>query len=307
MNTTYFKGALLALLAFTIYAFGDVFTKLAGLDGVSVPFIIALSGWSGVFTMLGYAAFKKNLKILIPTKWKLILVLSVMIVAQSFSNVLSFTNLPLTTVYIGLFSMPFLTALIGMLFMGEKVNKKQGASIVLGFLGVVVALLPEFLSTQEIVTEGDPVIGYIALPLFVGGVTAMMLMVRHIGKTETSESITFITVLFRSLVLTPFFFIETPPSLSPNNVIYILLMGFLMISGFLIMARSFQLTPLSIAAPFQYTQLITGAIMGYAIWSTVPSLWVFAGGALVTVAGLLTTHDAHTQDKIARLTTDATT
>lgn len=305
MNRSILFGAFLSFLAFTTYACADVFTKLAGLDGVSAPFILALSGWSGLAVLLIYATAKRNLRGLLPKKLKLIFVLTAVILVQGIFNVISFTNLPLTTVYIGLFTMPLFVSIFGALFMGEPISRKQTYAIAIGFVGVLVALLPDILNTKELPTQGDPTIGYIALPFFIAGVVTMILLVRHIGKTESSESITFITVLTRCIILSPIFLIEPLTSIPTESTIYILLMGALSISGFIIMIRAYQLAPVAITSPFQYSQLITGALFGYAIWNTIPSVFVFIGGALIAIASIITTLEAHKQDKQAQLEANA--
>lgn len=297
MNKSILLGAILAFLTFTTYACADTFTKLAGLDGVSVFAIIAISGWSGTLTMIAYAIFTKKMKSLLPKKGKLILFTSAILIVQSYFNILSFTNLPLTTVYIALFATPFFVSLLGFLFMGEKVNRKQATAIALGFVGVLVALIPEAINETP-PAHGDPTIGFVALPFFVACVITMMLLVRKLGKTETPESITFISVLCRSVALTPFLFIE-PISTAPLlSIGYVVIMGVFMIIGFLMMTMAYKYAPVAVVAPFQYTQLISGSLFGLAIWGTVPSIWILGGGILIVASGLITAHEAHHQSKL---------
>lgn len=297
MNSSTLQGALLALLSFTVFACGDAFIKLAGLDGVPVTIIVILSGaFAGLTTFL-YAAGKNNLSKLRPKSWKPHAVLTTIFIAQSYVSVIAFTNLPMTTVYVGLFASPFILALIGKFFMGEALSPKQVIAIIVGFAGVLIALIPEFLaaSNQEI---GDPMKGYIALPLFMMTYISGMLLLRVMGRTETPESITLISMLGRAVLLLPVLFFIPSTSLSLEAVAYIAGMGITAGGGFILMSRAYQLAPVAIVSPLHYSQLIVGALLGYLIWADVPSLWIVGGGVIITLSGIMITHEAHKMGKV---------
>jgi drug/metabolite transporter (DMT)-like permease len=44
--------------------------------------------------------------------------------------------------------------------------------------------------------------------------------------------------------------------------------------------------PAAAVAPFNYTALIWGLILGYLFWAEVPDLWMVAGALIVTASGL---------------------
>lgn len=296
MNTSVLKGAILSLLAFTSFACSDALTKIAGLDGISPILIVMISGFSAAITILFYTGIKKSTATLRPKKWKPHAILTAVFLAQSFAGVGAFINLPLTTVYVGLFAGPFLISFIGALYMNEPLGFKQAAAIFLGFFGVIIALVPEFLA-KESQALGDPIIGYLCLPFFLGLYVGGMLLLRIIGRTETPESVTFISMLGRAAVLLPTLFFVSTDSLSVNLILYIMAVGFTLAFGFLLMTRAYQLAPVAVVSPFHYSQLITGAIFGYVIWETIPSLWVFGGGFIIIASGLIIMHEAQKQGK----------
>ena len=49
---------------------------------------------------------------------------------------------------------------------------------------------------------------------------------------------------------------------------------------------AYHRTPVSLVAPFQYTQIIWGAVAGYAIWSHMPEVRLVTGAIIVAACGL---------------------
>ena len=45
--------------------------------------------------------------------------------------------------------------------------------------------------------------------------------------------------------------------------------------------------PMSIIAPFEYTSLVWAFVLGFLIWGDVPRPEVFAGAAIIALAGLV--------------------
>jgi len=184
------RGAFLSFFAFTAWACGDALTKSVGLAGAPPLSIVALSSLVGSLTVLLGTALRRDIGRLKPRRWKPVLLRSAVFFGIPFLNIPAFTNLPLTTVYIGLFSSPLLLSLIGFFFMGEPLGRRQTGGIALGFAGVLIALLPTFLGGDT--GPGNPIVGYMALPLFLAAFVVDMLLMRVLGRTETAEAMTFI-------------------------------------------------------------------------------------------------------------------
>jgi drug/metabolite transporter (DMT)-like permease len=54
----------------------------------------------------------------------------------------------------------------------------------------------------------------------------------------------------------------------------------------LMFARAFALAPVSVLAPFEYSPLLIGGVIGFLIWAEVPGWTTLAGACLVVAAGL---------------------
>ncbi len=292
------RGALFSLLGFVVWSCSDVLTKIAGLEGVSIFIIVGLSGWGALAVILFGTFLRGKEGLLRPNRIKPHVIRTLLFIPVSFVNVVAFTNLPLTTVYIGLFCGPFLISLFGAFFMNEPLGRAQILAIALGFAGVLTALLPEAQSAAE--GSGDPFLGFLILPIYILLYAANMLFLRVLGRTETVESMSFIPFFARSVLFLPFFWIDEIWLVPEATIFAVLGMGVLTGLGFLLMSTAYKLAPVAIVSPFHYTQLLTGAFFGYFIWGVVPSGWLFAGGALIVASGLMIARQAHQQGKRAQ-------
>ena len=83
-----------------------------------------------------------------------------------------------------------------------------------------------------------------------------------------------------------------PPSLLPSTDIMLLLVLFGIFNGMahLLFARAFALAPVSVLAPFEYSPLLIGGVIGFLIWAEVPGWTTLAGASLVVAAGLYNVH-----------------
>jgi drug/metabolite transporter (DMT)-like permease len=55
-------------------------------------------------------------------------------------------------------------------------------------------------------------------------------------------------------------------------------------------ARAFAIAPVSVLAPYEYTTLLWGGLLGFAIWAEVPSWATLGGATLVMAAGIYNLH-----------------
>ncbi|MGE0109648.1 MAG: DMT family transporter [Bdellovibrionales bacterium] len=287
------KGALCSLLAFTIWACSDSLTKIAGLAGVPPYVIIALSGWSAALVVFLKVFWQGEVNRLRPASWKLHIFRGIVLFAGGgVINTMAFTMLPLTTVYVGLFSAPLILSAIGRFFLGEKIGKRRITAILVGFVGVLIALLPDMLNGGHLDVEASPFVAYLILFLFLGVFVMDMLLMRIMGKTETVESLAFVPFVVRGFVLLPCLFFVPLSEISLPIWGAVFGMGILAGVGYLFAAMAYKLAPVSIVAPFHYTQLISGGVLGYLLWGHVPSIWVWGGAVLIVFSSVLTTRAA---------------
>ena len=56
--------------------------------------------------------------------------------------------------------------------------------------------------------------------------------------------------------------------------------------GQILMTEAYRYADVSTVAPFEYTSLILGLVIGYAVFGDIPTVQMLSGGAIVVAAGI---------------------
>ncbi len=168
------KGALLALLAFGIFATHDVFVKTLGAiySPIQIVFFSVLFSFPLATVMLMRDAKPSTLLPRHPWWMALRTIASVAIAVSAFY---AFTVLPLAQTYAILFASPLLITILAIPVLGETVRLRRWLAVIVGLTGVMVVLQP---GAAEL-TLGHAA----ALTAAVGGSIASII-VRRIGADE---------------------------------------------------------------------------------------------------------------------------
>ncbi len=187
---------------------------------------------------------------------------------------------------------PLLMTLLAIPMLGERVGWRRFASTGVGFLGVLVMLQP-----------GGELWRWEAALLLVA--TAAMavtrIWTRMLGRTDSPAAIAF--WLMAAHVPAGLLLLLVPgmgppsggaPPLIPGWSGCLALLWFGIANGIAhtLFARAFAMAPIAAIAPFEYSPLIWGTLLGLLIWAEVPAWSTLAGAAIVIAAGLYNLHRA---------------
>jgi drug/metabolite transporter (DMT)-like permease len=174
---------------------------------------------------------------------------------------------------------PLLMTLLAIPMLGEQVGWRRWSSTIFGFSGVLVMLQP-----------GGSLWRWETGLLLVGiGVMAVTrIWTRILSRTDTPATIAFWLLLAHvpvGLALLPAF---PPPTLlpEPHVAVVLVLLGCANGLAHFLFARAFAIAPVSVLAPFEYTTLVWGAVLGLLIWGDFPATTTLAGAGIVILAGL---------------------
>jgi drug/metabolite transporter (DMT)-like permease len=180
-----------------------------------------------------------------------------------------------------LFSTPFLVAVLGSQFLGERVGASRWIAIGVGFLGVLLVTRPGFGSMHP------------AALLSVGGAICYALYsiaTRLLARTDSTETTTFYTNMVGAVAMIPIvFFVWTPPSTILAGVL-MAITGFFGGFGHYLLVCGHRLAPASTLSPFIYTQMIWTSTLGFLVFGDVPHQWTIVGSAVVVASGLYLLH-----------------
>jgi len=188
----------------------------------------------------------------------------------------SYSRMPLADVVAISFAAPVFVVALSVPLLGEQVGPRRWAAVLVGFVGVMVMLQPGPGLLQSIALI--PLLGTMFFAL-------AMIVLRKLGRTETSASVAFTFTLSCTLVsgfALPFVWVA-PDLLDLAALIAVGLLGGV---GQILMTTAFKHGDVAVVAPFEYSSMIWATLFGYVFWSEVPGLNIWIGVAIVMASGL---------------------
>lgn len=168
----------------------------------------------------------------------------------------------------------WVTALAGPL-LGEKIGWRRWTAVLVGFLGVIVALRPSgaSLTLHALIA----VFGSLAFAL-------MMITSRLLRGTSDTVLVTWQTTgaLAFGIVAAPFGWV-TPTTLDLG---LLGLLGIVAALAHMCVNRSLKLAPAAVVVPYQYTQIAWAILFGWLIFGDLPDTQLVVGAAIIIASGL---------------------
>jgi len=268
-----------ALASFTLWVFTDTCVKLSGEATIPPYEIVGIVGVIQVAVTVLMALPRREVKKLWPRRFGPQFGRAFLSVMINFCNALALRHLPLTTFYVVIFMMPMLIAILAAVFLHEKLSWQRIVAIVAGFGGVVYAINP-----AAPLSAGD-LTGYIALAVSVVASSTNMVWLRTMTQTESLGSLVFFSGLVAAIAGLLAMLVHFVP-LTDFTVAVLLTAGLFNVIGNFYNYKALKYTVAANVSQFHYTQIITGAIIGYLIWHDVPSLRLVIGAIIIIASGL---------------------
>ncbi|MBT9290484.1 DMT family transporter [Prosthecodimorpha staleyi] len=195
--------------------------------------------------------------------------------ADTFAFYYSTLYLPLADVMTFYMAAPLLITAIAVPFLGEKVGIWRWSAILVGFVGVVIALKPTGAAVSMV-----SLIALFGSTMYAAGVT----ITRALKDTHWLQLVTwqFAGAGLTGLVTAPIGWV-TP---GPVDLILLFLLGVVAVVCFILIVRALSNTPASVLAPFQYSSILWAAVMGWLVWGDVPTREIVIGNAIIVASGL---------------------
>lgn len=192
----------------------------------------------------------------------------------------AFSQIPLADAYAIIFTTPLLVTLLSVPILGEAVGWRRTTAVLVGFLGVMIMLQPG---------QGELGVGNLAAMVAAAGAATSIIAMRKLVATESTTSIALYSNLTMVIALgLPLPFYGVVPSVSDLGLF--LLAGSLGSAALLTLITAYRKAPAAMIAPFQYSQMIWGVLLGLMLFGDLPGWPVLLGGAVVAASGLFTLH-----------------
>lgn len=178
------------------------------------------------------------------------------------------------------FSGPIFICLGAVLFLGERMTGARWAAVLAGFGGVLLVLQSGPGGGFAGISPGMLMM-LASAPVFAGS----YLVAKALAGRERSEVIVLWQHLWVAMLLAPF---ALPHWTPPDALQWALLAvaGVLGAGGHYCMMRAFRVADVSAVQSVRFLELVWAALLGFAVFDTVPGTWTVVGGTVILASTL---------------------
>lgn len=279
------RGIMLKVVS--VFFFVIMATMLKATETVPAGEMVFFRSFFALLPVLAFLAWKRRLGNAFKTKRPFGHILRGFVGVASMSlGFFALTRLPLPEATAITYATPLLIVVFSALLLNERVHFFRWTAVVVGLVGVVIILWPRLtvFSSGSALGDAEAVGALAALMAAVLSAFAMM-AVRNLVHTERTEAIVtyfFISASVLSLLTLPFGWIWP----TPQQAALLIGAGFFGGIGQLLMTSSYRHADMSVIAPFEYVSLILTILIGYFIFSDVPTLTMIIGALIIIGSGI---------------------
>lgn len=194
--------------------------------------------------------------------------------------------LPLPEVTALGYTAPLLVVVFAAMFLDEKVGFFRIGAVALGLVGVLIVLAPRLTSISGPTVETAQAVGAVLVLMGATCAALAQIYIRKLVQTEQTSAIVFyfsLTSTLLSLLTVPFGWVI--PGLT--ETVMLVLAGLLGGLAQIFLTSSFRFADASVIAPFDYASMLFAILIGYFVFSEVPTPQILLGATLIILAGII--------------------
>jgi drug/metabolite transporter (DMT)-like permease len=190
-------------------------------------------------------------------------------------------HLPLTEATALQFTSPLFMTALSALVLSEPVGRHRWGAVLVGFIGVLVMARPAP-GHMNLTGVTFGMLGAL-------GVAGAAVAIRQMADTERGPTIVFYFTLGGAVLgLAGSAFHWVIPD--PMTLAALVLAGLVGGVGQLLLTEALRNAPVGVVAPFDYTQLVWAAVLGFLVWGELPHPLTLIGAAIVAASGVYILH-----------------
>ncbi len=207
-------------------------------------------------------------------------------VLNSVAMLMFFTGLaitPVARVTALAFSAPIFTAVLSVIFLGERFRIRRWLAIVAGFSGTLIILRPGMIPAD---------LGSILVVSSALVWAATMIVIKVLSRTDSSFAITAYMNIFLSIFsLGPALWVwVTPP---PDMWVWLAAIGILGTIAQLALSQALKETEPTAVLPFDFLKLVWATLLGLWVFGELPDLYTWIGALVVFASGFFIAYREH--------------
>lgn len=284
------KAILFGIICILISSFGfalmQLFVKLAG-DLPSIQKSFFRNFFAMIIALIPLLKSKRN-KLNISGSWGILILRSIFGTLGIVFNFVAVSYLDLGDASLLQKLSPFVIIILSLIFLKEKVHTYQWIAIFIAFIGVIFVVSPTGASFN---------IGYIYA---IGGAImagSAYTCVRKLGiKGIKGEFIIFFFSAFSCVSLLPFVLFNYKP-MSVGQLVCLVFVGLSAAMGQFGITFAYKFAPAKSISVFEYSQIIFAAILGFIVFSEIPTFNSWIGYLIIISVGIFMILKGASSDK----------
>lgn len=185
--------------------------------------------------------------------------------------------LPLATAASISLSSPLIVTALSTRLLGEPVGPRRWAAVGVGFLGALIIVRPGH-------TDFDWHVLWVVASTVCSAF--YQLFSRRYGQTERPDASATVATIVGTVAASPFMPFEWVMPASLWHVVLFVGMGVMAGTGHYFLTIAYSQAPAAVVSPFNYTQLIGAAVLGFLVFDESPDIWTWMGAAVIIASGL---------------------
>jgi drug/metabolite transporter (DMT)-like permease len=250
-------------------------------DGYPVSQIIVVRGAFILLPMFILAWRTDNLSALRVTRpgWQALRALLFTASVFLFLNGLRFNPLAINTAIA--FASPLIITALAVPFLGESIGWRRWSAVLVGFCGVLVIVRP----------IGESINIFALLPLATAVTGAFQdIITRRISDTESALSVLLCSSVCVMVAASGFAFDGSWRLPTVIDFSFLVLTGLLSGAAHYLLIETFVLAEAAVVAPFRYSALVWGLLIGFLVWGDMPTESDWLGILLIVGSGIYIIH-----------------
>ncbi|RCW84569.1 DMT family transporter [Phyllobacterium bourgognense] len=268
------SGVLLMLLGMLMFSLNDVMGKWL-VSTYSVGQVVFIRSIAALIVLAPFLWFNGPAKIVEVDRPWLQAARVVLSTAEVFAFYFAVVYLPLADVMTYWLAAPIYVAAVSPFVLKEPVGWRRWTAIVVGFVGVVIALEP---SSQALTSQA--IISILGSMFF-----AFMLLLGRSLRGTPDTTLVFWQIVGAGLAgLVAVSFEWTPVSV--RDLVLLALLGVVAMLAHVLVNRALKVADAATVAPLQYTMLFWAIVFGWLVFGDVPRISMLVGSGFIIASGL---------------------
>lgn len=268
------SGVLLMLLGMLMFSLNDVMGKWL-VSTYSVGQVVFIRSIAALVVLAPFLWFNGPAKIVQVDRPRLQAARVFLSTAEVFAFYFAVVYLPLADVMTYWLAAPIYVAAVSPFVLKEPVGWRRWTAIIVGFVGVVIALEP---SSQALTPQA--IISILGSMFF-----AFMLLLGRSLRGTPDTTLVFWQIVGAGLAgLVAVSFEWTPVSL--RDLVLLALLGVVAMLAHVLVNRALKVADAATVAPLQYTMLFWAIVFGWLVFGDVPRISMLVGSGFIIASGL---------------------